>query len=85
MFDSLDELVADMVVDPDTAHAQSKHTQGVLVIISHRPMADCIKGRAIFNRSVTHLFYHEVLNQSEAQRLCSALKISGDTKHPLEL
>lgn len=37
----LDELVADMVVDPDAAHAQRQYTQGVLVIVGQRALADC--------------------------------------------
>lgn len=80
MFDSPDELVADMVVDPDTTHTQSKHTQGVLVIISNRPTADCIKRRASVNPSVALLFYLGILIQTEAPRYCSAPKISDDTK-----
>lgn len=55
MFYSPDELVGDVVVDPDTTHAQSKHTQGVLVIVSQRPTADCMKKRTIFNLSVAPL------------------------------
>lgn len=45
MFYCLDELVADMVVDPDAAHAKSEHTQRVLVIVGQRAMADCAKER----------------------------------------
>lgn len=37
----LDELVADMVVDPDATHTQSEHTQRVLVIVGQRPVGDC--------------------------------------------
>ena len=43
MFDGLDELVADMVVDPDAARAQSEHAQRVLVIVGQRAVADCVK------------------------------------------
>lgn len=42
-----DELVADVVVDPDAAHAQRQHTQAVLVIVGQRAMADCEKERKI--------------------------------------
>lgn len=55
MFYSPDELVGDVVVDPDTTHALSKHTQGVLVKVSHRPLADCMKRRTILNLPVAPL------------------------------
>lgn len=44
MFYCLDKLVADMVVDPDAAHAKSEHTQRVLVIVGQRAVTDCIIG-----------------------------------------
>lgn len=43
MFYSLDELVADMAVDPDTTRTQGEHSQRVLVIVSQRALADCTK------------------------------------------
>lgn len=43
MFYCLDELVADMVVDPDAANAKSKHTQRVLVIVGQRTVVTCEK------------------------------------------
>lgn len=43
MFYRLDELVADMVVDPDAARAKSEHAQRVLVIVGQRAVADCAK------------------------------------------
>lgn len=45
MFNRLDELVADMVVDPDATRTQSEHSQRVLVIVSQRALADCTKRR----------------------------------------
>lgn len=44
MFCCLDELVADMVVDPDATRAKSEHAQRVLVIVGQRTLADCTKG-----------------------------------------
>lgn len=44
MFYCLDELVADMVVDPDATRAKSEHAQRVLVIVGQRTLADCTKG-----------------------------------------
>lgn len=38
---SLDELVGDMVVDPDAAHAKSENPQRVLVVVGQRALADC--------------------------------------------
>lgn len=43
MFYSLDEFVADMAVNSDATHAQSEHTQRVLVIVGQRAVADCEK------------------------------------------
>lgn len=43
-FCRFDELVGDMAVDSDAAHAKSKHAQRVLVIVGQRAMADCTKG-----------------------------------------
>lgn len=43
MFHCLDNLVADMMVDPDAARAQSEHAQRVLVIVGQRAVADCTK------------------------------------------
>lgn len=43
VFYSLDELVADMVVDPEAARAKGKHSQRVLVIVGQRALADCTK------------------------------------------
>lgn len=40
MFCCFDELVGHMVVDPDAAHTESEHTQGVLVIVGQRAVAD---------------------------------------------
>lgn len=45
VFNCLDEFVADMVVDPDATCAKSEHSQGVLVIVSQRALADWIKER----------------------------------------
>lgn len=42
MFYCLNELVADMVVDPDVADAKSQNTQWVLVIVGRRAVADCV-------------------------------------------
>lgn len=42
-FYCLDELVADMVVDPDAAHAKSQHTKRVLVVVGQWAVADCPK------------------------------------------
>lgn len=39
-----DELVADMVVDPDVTHTKSKHSQRVLVIVGQSAVAGCAKG-----------------------------------------
>ena len=50
MFYCLDECVADMVVDPDAAHAKSEHTQRVLVIVGQRAVADCAKERRDTNK-----------------------------------
>lgn len=44
MFRCLDEPVADMVVDPDAAHAESEHAKRVLVIVGQRALADCVRG-----------------------------------------
>lgn len=43
MFHCFNELVGDMVVDPDAVHTKGEHTQTVLVIIGQRAMADCVK------------------------------------------
>lgn len=37
----LDELVGDMVVDPDIAHTERQHSQRVLVVVGQRAVADC--------------------------------------------
>lgn len=71
-FYSPDELVADMVVDPDATHAQSKYTQGVLVVVSHRLTADCMKRRTISSLTVAPWPYQEMHNQTEASRLFSS-------------
>lgn len=39
----LDELVADMVVDPDAGNTKSKYTQRVLVIVGRRAVVICEK------------------------------------------
>lgn len=41
MFCGLDELVGDVVVDPDIAHTKGQHSQRVLVVVGQRAMADC--------------------------------------------
>lgn len=45
MFCCFDELVGHMVVDPDAAHTESEHTQGVLVIVGQRAVADWMQER----------------------------------------
>lgn len=40
-----DELVADVGVDPDVAHAQRQHTQAVLVVVGQRTTTDCEKDK----------------------------------------
>lgn len=57
---SSDELVAHMVVDPDSTHTQREHTEGVLVVVSHRPTADCMKRETVFKLPVPALLFQKI-------------------------
>lgn len=60
MFCGLDELVGDVVVDPDIAHTKGQHSQRVLVVVGQRAMADCAgeerSQMAVFHPTVPAFF-----------------------------
>lgn len=56
MFYCLDELVADMVVDPDATNTKSKHTQRVLVVVGQRALAHCENQKRKTIKSKTSVF-----------------------------
>lgn len=53
---SVNELVGDVVVDPDAAHAQRENSQRVLVVVGQRASADCRdeEGEAPFQHMQRH-------------------------------
>lgn len=64
---SVNELVGDVVVDPDAAHAKRENSQRVLVVVGQRASADCTEAEG--GKPLQHMQNH----------LKSTLKSSGST------
>lgn len=57
---SVNELVGDVAVDPDAAHAKCENSQRVLVVVGQRARADCTDGEG--NKPFQHM-QNSFLNQ----------------------